>query len=434
MPRPGPVRRPATNCRRGAARTSRGWRWPRSGSPRRCAAGSSWWRRRRSAPARSTWSPPRASRWRTACPCCCWPATRSRAACPTPCSSRSSTSTSPSTTVNDAFRPVVRYWDRITRPEQVIQSLPQAIATLLDPADCGPAFIALPQDVQAEVFDFPDEFFEPQVRTVARPRPDTRPGRRGGRRAAGGGEAVDHRRRRRALLARRGRAGGVRRASRHPGRRDGRRQVDADARPPELRRPGRRRRVGGRQPARRRGRRGARRRDPSRRLRHRVVERVPEPGDAARRPSTPPGSTPASTSRCPSSATPARRSSSSTSHSAAGRRRRRGRRGSRPEVGLAVGVPRRRSARRTPDVADVRAGRRRRSATLAADDDYALTASGGFPGELNNGWRSRSVGYVRLRVRVLVHGLRDLRRRGARRWPARGRRRRDRRSSATART
>jgi 3D-(3,5/4)-trihydroxycyclohexane-1,2-dione acylhydrolase (decyclizing) len=81
--------------------------------------------------------------------------------------------TSPSTTVNDAFRPVVRYWDRITRPEQVIQSLPQAIATLLDPADCGPAFIALPQDVQAEVYDFPDELFEPQIRTVARPRPDS---------------------------------------------------------------------------------------------------------------------------------------------------------------------------------------------------------------------------------------------------------------------
>jgi 3D-(3,5/4)-trihydroxycyclohexane-1,2-dione acylhydrolase (decyclizing) len=78
----------------------------------------------------------------------------------------------PSTTANDALRPVVRYWDRITRPEQVIASLPQAIATLLDPADCGPAFLALPQDVQAEAFDFPTRLFEPVVRTVARPRPD----------------------------------------------------------------------------------------------------------------------------------------------------------------------------------------------------------------------------------------------------------------------
>ncbi|MBA2386549.1 MAG: 3D-(3,5/4)-trihydroxycyclohexane-1,2-dione acylhydrolase (decyclizing) [Acidimicrobiia bacterium] len=80
----------------------------------------------------------------------------------------------PSITANDAFRPVVRYWDRITRPEQVLHSLPQAIATLLDPADCGPAFIALPQDVQAEAYDFPGAFFEPVVREIARPRPDHR--------------------------------------------------------------------------------------------------------------------------------------------------------------------------------------------------------------------------------------------------------------------
>jgi 3D-(3,5/4)-trihydroxycyclohexane-1,2-dione acylhydrolase (decyclizing) len=78
----------------------------------------------------------------------------------------------PSTTVNDAFRPVVRYWDRITRPEQVITSLPQAVATLLDPADCGPAFVGLPQDVQAETFDFPDRLFEPVVHQIARPRAD----------------------------------------------------------------------------------------------------------------------------------------------------------------------------------------------------------------------------------------------------------------------
>ena len=78
----------------------------------------------------------------------------------------------PSTTANDAFRPVVRYWDRISRPEQVVQSLPQAIAALLDPADCGPAFIALPQDVQAEAYDFPARLFEPTVHELRRPRPD----------------------------------------------------------------------------------------------------------------------------------------------------------------------------------------------------------------------------------------------------------------------
>ncbi len=79
----------------------------------------------------------------------------------------------PSLTVNDAFRAVTRYWDRITRPEQLLSSLPQAVATLLDPADCGPAFIALPQDIQAEAFDYPEVFFEPVVHRVPRPRPDS---------------------------------------------------------------------------------------------------------------------------------------------------------------------------------------------------------------------------------------------------------------------
>ena len=79
----------------------------------------------------------------------------------------------PSMTVNDSFRAVVRYWDRITRPQQLMASLPQAVATMLSPADCGPAFLALPQDVQAEAFDYPEVFFEPTVHQVPRPRPDT---------------------------------------------------------------------------------------------------------------------------------------------------------------------------------------------------------------------------------------------------------------------
>jgi len=80
---------------------------------------------------------------------------------------------SPSTTVNDSFRPVVRYWDRITDPAQVLSSLPQAIAMLRDPGDCGPAFLGLPQDVAAMAYDFPDEFFETVVHAPLRPRPDT---------------------------------------------------------------------------------------------------------------------------------------------------------------------------------------------------------------------------------------------------------------------
>ncbi|HUF99040.1 MAG TPA: 3D-(3,5/4)-trihydroxycyclohexane-1,2-dione acylhydrolase (decyclizing) [Ilumatobacter sp.] len=78
----------------------------------------------------------------------------------------------PTITVNDSFRPVVRYWDRITRPEQIIHSLPHAVATMLDPATCGPAFLALPQDVQAESFDYPESFFEVTFRTMPRPRAD----------------------------------------------------------------------------------------------------------------------------------------------------------------------------------------------------------------------------------------------------------------------
>ena len=80
----------------------------------------------------------------------------------------------PTTTVNDAFRPVTRYWDRITRPQQLLHSLPQAVATMLDPAECGPAFLGLPQDVQAEAFDFPAAFFEPRVHRIRRPGPDPR--------------------------------------------------------------------------------------------------------------------------------------------------------------------------------------------------------------------------------------------------------------------
>src|ERR687891_1971493 len=69
----------------------------------------------------------------------------------------------PTITVNDAFRPVTRYWDRITRPEQILSSLPQAVAVMLDPADCGPAFLGLAQDAQGEAFDYPEAFFEPKV-------------------------------------------------------------------------------------------------------------------------------------------------------------------------------------------------------------------------------------------------------------------------------
>jgi 3D-(3,5/4)-trihydroxycyclohexane-1,2-dione acylhydrolase (decyclizing) len=78
----------------------------------------------------------------------------------------------PTTTVNDAFRPVSRYFDRITRPEQLLATLPHVARVLTDPADAGPVVLALPQDVQAEEYDFPLAMFAERVHAVPRPRPD----------------------------------------------------------------------------------------------------------------------------------------------------------------------------------------------------------------------------------------------------------------------
>ena len=78
----------------------------------------------------------------------------------------------PSLTVNDCFKPVVRYWDRMTHPEQLLSMLPQAVQTMLNPATRGPAFLGLPQDVQAQAHDFPGSFFEPRVWRIPRDRAD----------------------------------------------------------------------------------------------------------------------------------------------------------------------------------------------------------------------------------------------------------------------
>ena len=78
----------------------------------------------------------------------------------------------PSLGLNDAFKAVTRYWDRITHPAQILQTLPAALATMLDPADCGPAFLALPQDVQGWAHDYPESFFAPRVHRIRRQAPD----------------------------------------------------------------------------------------------------------------------------------------------------------------------------------------------------------------------------------------------------------------------
>ncbi len=74
--------------------------------------------------------------------------------------------------VNDCFKPVSRYFDRITRPEQLLTALPRAFRTMTDPADCGPVTLSMCQDVQAEAFDYPESFFAPQVWHQRRIRPD----------------------------------------------------------------------------------------------------------------------------------------------------------------------------------------------------------------------------------------------------------------------
>jgi 3D-(3,5/4)-trihydroxycyclohexane-1,2-dione acylhydrolase (decyclizing) len=73
---------------------------------------------------------------------------------------------------NDAFKPVSRYFDRITRPEQLLTALPRAMRTMTDPADCGPVTLAFCQDVQAEAFDWPESFFAPKVWRLRRVQAD----------------------------------------------------------------------------------------------------------------------------------------------------------------------------------------------------------------------------------------------------------------------
>ena len=75
---------------------------------------------------------------------------------------------------NDCFRPVSRYFDRISRPEHILTALPRALRVMTDPANCGPVTLAFCQDTQAEAYDYPVEFFDPKVWYIARPEPDAR--------------------------------------------------------------------------------------------------------------------------------------------------------------------------------------------------------------------------------------------------------------------
>jgi len=74
--------------------------------------------------------------------------------------------------VNDCFKPVSRYWDRINRPEQIITALPEAMRVLTSQAETGTVTLALPQDVQAEAYPYPEQLFEKRVYSIPRPRAD----------------------------------------------------------------------------------------------------------------------------------------------------------------------------------------------------------------------------------------------------------------------
>ena len=91
---------------------------------------------------------------------------------PAPVLQQLESSSTQDVSVNDCFRTVSRYWDRISRPEQLLTALPEAMRVLTSPAETGTVTLALPQDTQTEAFDYPDSFFEPRVWTIARQRGD----------------------------------------------------------------------------------------------------------------------------------------------------------------------------------------------------------------------------------------------------------------------
>src|SRR5215472_15439454 len=74
--------------------------------------------------------------------------------------------------VNDCFKPVSRYWDRIQRPEQLLTALPEAMRVLTSPSDTGAVTLSLPQDVQTEAFDYPEEFLQKRIWMIPRNRAD----------------------------------------------------------------------------------------------------------------------------------------------------------------------------------------------------------------------------------------------------------------------
>ncbi len=214
----------------------------------------------------------------------------------------------PDASVNDAFRPVSRFFDRINRPDQLQASLLEAMRVLTDQAETGAVTLALPQDVQAEAHDYPEELFARagMADRAAGARPGRGAGR--GRARAGRAAAADRGRRRRDLFRGDGRPARARRRDRHPRRRDAGRQGVAALRPPRC--PRRRRRDGHPcgEPGRARRRRRDRDRHPPGRLHDRLAHRLPGSGRAPDRAQRRRLRRRTSSARCRSSAMPARAS------------------------------------------------------------------------------------------------------------------------------
>ena len=399
----------ATRSRSGAARARRAWGWRRSPSARRPAAGRSWCATSSIGPGATNFVTAAGVAMSNRIPALFISGDTFTSRLPDPVLQQVEHFGDPTTTVNDSFRPVVRYWDRISHPAQLSHSLPQVTRTLLDPADCGPVFLGLPQDVAATAYDYPVRFFEPVVHRVPRPRADRAeleqaaagPARRRAPRA--------HRRRRGPLLARRGRARRLRR------RGTASRSWRPSPASPALRR---------RPPALDRARSGSP--GPTRPTRRARLPTSCSPSG--------PGSTTSSPGRGRCSTTQARIVALNTARFDASKHR------PTPVVGRRPREPRRavRAARRLDGAAargpNRASGLRERLEEFVAgrvaddgalplsyaqvigavhrrprEDDYVMTAAGGLPGELNVNWMSKARRELRLRVRVLLHGLRDRR-------------------------
>ena len=126
--------------------------------------------------------------------------------------------------VNDCFKPISRYWDRINRPEQIITALPEAMRVLTSPAETGVVTVALPQDVQAEAYDYPSTLFEKRVQAIPRPRADINALKKAAEWIRTRQTTIYHRRRRCEIQRGNRCARSLRRTDRHPCHRNIRRQ------------------------------------------------------------------------------------------------------------------------------------------------------------------------------------------------------------------